>query len=354
MTCAGVLALCVAHGYANEIAKGKLVRDPARDPNLRTALLALGTTIDHPVSKKPGNQPIPEVTNGGFYYFLWSLERVAMVLGLDTIGGKDWYGWGAEILLRSQRPDGSWEGNYGLGGADTSFALLFLVRANLARDLSAALRGKIQDPGEVVLRAGGVDGSNLQTPRLKPALEPAHKPPIGGSQPTVRDPKDKPAPPVTGLDAEAARLSARLVEAKGERQNEMLTQLREGKGVIYTQALAAAIPQLGGEVRSRAREALAERLTRMNAATLADKLEDESSEVRRAAALAIAMKDDRTHLRKLIDLLQDPEPVVARAAHAALKTLTRQDFGPGPDAAPADRDRAIAAWKAWLARQPAR
>jgi HEAT repeat protein len=131
----------------------------------------------------------------------------------------------------------------------------------------------------------------------------------------------------------------------------MLAQMKEARGVAYTQALAAAIPRLHGSAREHARAALAERLARMSSATLADKLQDDDLEVRRAAALAVAMKDDKSHLRKLIDLLEDREPLVARAAHAALKSLTGQDFGPAPDAGPAERARAAAAWKEWWHKQ---
>lgn len=87
-----------------------------------------------------------------------------MIFGLETVGGKDWYAWGTEILVANQREDGGWQGEFAACGADTCFALMFLVRANLARDLTAALRGGLQDPGEVVLRGGGVDPGGLQTP----------------------------------------------------------------------------------------------------------------------------------------------------------------------------------------------
>lgn len=349
MTCAGLLGLAVGHGIVNEASRGRLVPDISKDISIRAGLAALGTAIDHPSSKKPGNPPVPVVSrSGGFYYFIWSLERVAMVFSLETIGGKDWHLWGSEILLASQKPDGSWVGEYAQGGADTCFALLFLVRANLARDLTASLRGRIQDPGEVVLRAGGVDGSSLQPGRLKPALDPKENTPAK----PVPEPKDKPLTPVVpAVDAETARLAARLVEAKGERQDEALALLRDSKGVEYTQALAAAIPQLNGTVKSKARDALAERLTRMSSATLRDKLEDDDPEVRRAAALACAMKDDKAHLRKLIDLLEDREESVVRAARAALKSLSNQDFGPAAGATPADRARAVAAWKNWWSKQ---
>lgn len=86
------------------------------------------------------------------YYFLWSLERVGVIYGAETIGGVDWYEWGAGHLLAAQRPDGSWQGSYS-PTIDTSFAILFLTRANMAGDLTAKLQGS----GDPVTpsRAGG-------------------------------------------------------------------------------------------------------------------------------------------------------------------------------------------------------
>jgi hypothetical protein len=78
---------------------------------------------------------------GKAYFFLWSLERIAVVLGLEMIDGKDWYSWGAEILLANQMADGAWRGEYGDCGADTCFALLFLKKVDLAPDLTASLTG---------------------------------------------------------------------------------------------------------------------------------------------------------------------------------------------------------------------
>ena len=341
MTCAALLGLAVGHGTA---ARGKPVRDLQRDPNVRMGLLALGTSIDHPVSKKGGNAQVPTVNNDRFYYFLWSLERVGMVYGLETIGGKDWYGWGSEILLANQKREGSWGGGICGETADTCFALLFLVRANPARELTAMLRGGILDPGEVVLRNGGVDVSGLQKVQLPSALSP--------QKPSEKDKSSpKPPKPAPVLEGEAGRLAARLLEARGPRQAEVLAELRDGRGVVYTQALAGAIHRLDGDAKSKAREALAGRLTRMSSDTLTDKVEDDDPEVRRAAALALAMKDDRKHVGKLIALLDDPEPLVVRAAHAALRSLTGKDFGPAADASRAEHAKAVAAWKAWWSKQ---
>ena len=84
-------------------------------------------------------------------YFLWSVERVGVLCNLKTIGGKDWYPWGVDLLLPAQRADGSWLGT-GNGGApviDTSMALLFLKRSDLLPDLRERLQKRliITDPG---------------------------------------------------------------------------------------------------------------------------------------------------------------------------------------------------------------
>jgi uncharacterized protein (TIGR03067 family) len=131
----------------------------------------------------------------------------------------------------------------------------------------------------------------------------------------------------------------------------LIEKLRDSKGAAHTEALAAAIAQLGGAAKTKARDALAQRLTRMTASTLRDKLQDESPEIRRAAALACAMKEDQQHVKDLIPLLGDSESLVSRAARVALKTLTTQDFGPQADASPTERAKAIAQWKDWLAKR---
>jgi hypothetical protein len=361
MTCAGLLGLALGHGAANEAvlrtdpkegkdhpAKDRQFRDPARDPAIRNGLLALSTAIGHPIGKRvKGRIPLQGRANGRAYYFLWSLERVAVAYGLKTIGQKDWYEWGAEILLVSQLADGSWQGEF-RDGPDTCFALLFLRRANFARDLSARLKGQVQDPGEVRLKAGGVGGDTL-VKGLKPGVDlaqvPATDPPPKG-----KPVKEKPVvPPAESkeLSAEIDRLSKALVQAAPAQRKGLLDTYKESKGVAYTQALAAAIPQLTGAVRAQARDALTDRLAHMSAATLRDKLRDEDLEIRRAAALACAMRDEKGHIPDLIDLLNDSEPPVAWAAHKALKALTGKDYGPSADASRSERTKAIADWTVW-------
>jgi hypothetical protein len=76
-------------------------------------------------------------------YCLWTVERVAVLYNLRSFGTLDWYPAGVQLLLPLQREDGSWnpKGTTCLEEPPvaTSFALLFLKRSNLARDLTDRL-----------------------------------------------------------------------------------------------------------------------------------------------------------------------------------------------------------------------
>ncbi len=66
-----------------------------------------------------------------------------MVYSKEEIGGKNWYDWGYPIVMAEQQADGSWQEkprpNFG-PLVDTPFALLFLKRSNIAKDLTDKLR----------------------------------------------------------------------------------------------------------------------------------------------------------------------------------------------------------------------
>jgi len=135
MTAVGLLGL--AMGYAVVPAApptGKLPEQPA----IANALTKLGKHIDADDMKN--------------FYFLWSVERVAMLYNLKTIGSRDWYDVGAKMLLSTQQKEGSWSMQRYSGSTpplDTCFALLFLKRSNLVQDLSDRLPFlmAIRDPG---------------------------------------------------------------------------------------------------------------------------------------------------------------------------------------------------------------
>jgi hypothetical protein len=373
MTCAGLLGLVVAHGTAQSVLHAGRRTHPfasstksatgfGSDFAVRAGLLYLARYVGQPGFPTAGKRGMiaagpPE------YYFFWSLERVAVIYGLKTIGKKDWYAWGSKILLDHQNANGSWQGRWG-AGVDTCFALLFLQRANVARDLTVALSGKVRDPADVQLKAGGVGGEGLlahgskspQNKESRPAEAPKGSTPsperkassVPPSATPARKPSPAPAPAAESAEEkEAAELAQQLIQAPFDQQEKIIESLKEQKGVAHTDALAMAIPQLKGPNKLKARDALAERLARMTVPTLREKLQEESAEIRRAAALACAMKEDRDFIPNLIVLLEDSQRPVSFAAHAALKDLTKQDFGPSTNASPQERAAAIARWKEW-------
>lgn len=147
MTCAGLVALAAERGASvqrigptagRRDGQEVQVEGPPRnrvpavkDPVVERALAYLGNlmrTDQIAQNSKPWTG----------LYFYWSLERVGVIYGLASIGGVDWYSWGSARILRLQKPDGSWGGP---DCVDTSFAILFLAKANVAADLSQALGG---------------------------------------------------------------------------------------------------------------------------------------------------------------------------------------------------------------------
>jgi hypothetical protein len=163
MTAAGLLGLAVGHGLA--VGDGKVAADHKpefNDKAVDRGFRILAGQVGKPLGlvqegKQVGRKGRPRLKGRQNapvnLYFLWSLERVGVLYHQRQIVGKEWYTWGVELLLPEQHDDGSWQKlNY--PGAtqmcDTCFALLFLRRANLAKDLSGKLEFVIQDkrPGQ--------------------------------------------------------------------------------------------------------------------------------------------------------------------------------------------------------------
>jgi hypothetical protein len=145
MTGVGLISLAMGHGAAPEIIKVNpnnpkdiRVKTALEDPTIQTGLTALAKHIGAPaLDPKAGSFQAENL------YFLWTLERVAMLYDLKTINGKDWYGWGAQNLVHTQEADGQWAFSPYPGAEktlNTCFALLFLKRSNLVQDLTNHLR----------------------------------------------------------------------------------------------------------------------------------------------------------------------------------------------------------------------
>ncbi len=65
------------------------------------------------------------------YYYLYGLERCAMLDGVARLGDHDWYGEGATYLVSNQLSDGTWRTGKYLNIYDNCFAILFLKRATV-------------------------------------------------------------------------------------------------------------------------------------------------------------------------------------------------------------------------------
>jgi hypothetical protein len=89
-------------------------------------------------------------------YYLYGLERVGSVLGIDRIGEHDWYREGARRLVEIQGAKGEWSSSYKDHEINTCFALLFLHRA------TAPASGK---PSRRVRLYGGDDGAQAVSVR---------------------------------------------------------------------------------------------------------------------------------------------------------------------------------------------
>lgn len=73
---------------------------------------------------------------GMLYYHLFSLERAGILSNVKTAQNHHWYHEGASVLLAAQDRAGNWGGVQGCNVVDTSFALLFLKRAVLYKDVA--------------------------------------------------------------------------------------------------------------------------------------------------------------------------------------------------------------------------
>jgi hypothetical protein len=354
MYCAGLLGMATAVARREEKRKGELPNKPApkpkldpekandpfynppapapkkeearptdtRDITVQRAFAGLGLTIADQIRSGKGLLMAQGGGHGnGDLYFLWSLERVGVIYGVDKIGGFDWYDIGSTALVRSQGNDGNW----GLGGygadVNTSFAVLFLCRSNLARDLS----GKVQkDPSNTEMRAGAGPSATDLLPNRPAAVAVAPVAVIELPNPT---------------GDESIALASKLLKSSGADWTKLLATTRDAKGQANTRALIVIANNTDGARKKEVREALAERLCRMTPATLRTMLQANEAELRRAAALACAMKDDKDHIPDLVAAMGDADASVVRAAKAGLKSFTGKDFATASE------------WRLWLANE---
>ncbi len=127
MTAAGVASLVVCKSELENNAAYEKKYAAAVEKAIRDgcAWLAYHFRAD----ANPGAEP------DWLFYYLYTLERAGTLTGCDALGSHDWYGEGAEVILKAQKDDGHFEeGTKGeLDGtlAGTCLALLFLKRSTV-------------------------------------------------------------------------------------------------------------------------------------------------------------------------------------------------------------------------------
>jgi hypothetical protein len=164
MTCVGLIALAV--GLGGEDSTSEKMKSDRNDLFVYRGLTALYRQIGYPkdaITKHITHQDV---------YFLWSLERVCMIYNLEKIDDKDWYRWGAEILLTNQLKEGYWPGSLWQKAApplptefdsssvapafgaslNTAFALLFLKHSHPMKDLTTKLPFSAKELNEGIAR----------------------------------------------------------------------------------------------------------------------------------------------------------------------------------------------------------
>lgn len=198
MTCVGLLGLAVGHALMEQPAALDKV-----DPAILKGFVALTKHVGVAVE---GGQ-VPKMAN---LYLLWSIERVAVLYDLPTIGDKDWYRWAAQVLVTHQQEGGCWtDGGY--HGAhpvlDTSLALLVLKRANLARDLADRL---VIDANKLdrAIAIGVAPPKKEEEPALKGSKVQPTSPPANNSPPTTVTPSSDPKPESPAVPTTATASSA--------------------------------------------------------------------------------------------------------------------------------------------------
>jgi VWFA-related protein len=195
MTCAGLMGLAIAAARPEQAerlsakARGMAL---AADPAFQEALKVVSSQ-----ARTIGPQ--------SDIYYLWSLERVCVALGLRDLDGLNWYATGAEELLSRQDRSGGWPGGQWGTLPNTCLALLFLRKANLAFELDRVLKLPGSEPPK-----------KTQDTPPPPKSEVAATPTGDDAIVTVRSVEEKGFPDIT-LDFEVKRPNgSALLDAKKE------------------------------------------------------------------------------------------------------------------------------------------
>ncbi len=232
------------------------------------------------------------------YYYLYALERYwsfRCAVERRSDRGGFWYDDGVQFLMKSQRKDGSWQGDSG-DVPSTAFGVLFLVRS------TKKTIQRVRNFGDGTLVGGRGLPKNTAAVTLVQGRVVA-KPELGT------------------LD--------KMLAAVGDPDNpdkqavaEMLAELP----VEETQVLASKYGQ---------------KLQQLVGAS--------SPEARLAAVRALARSGSLDSVPVLIYALTDPDPVIMREARDGLRRISRKfrGFGLSDNPTKAEVEQAVRAWRQW-------
>ncbi len=177
MTCAGLMSLAMRHGLTGGIRADQ--RTNVHDAAVVRGLQFLAQSLDNVACT---DNRIVGVDAREPFYFLWSLERMAVIYDLKTIGNREWYPWAAEMLVETQRRDGLWN-----NAIDTCFALLILKRSNFAPDLQLAVQEPPARPKGGSMGPTIIQGRDaIEGLTTKPSPSPALPSTTGATAPSTK------------------------------------------------------------------------------------------------------------------------------------------------------------------------
>jgi hypothetical protein len=172
MTCVGLLGLAIGRGL--KLSTPTDTQQAGKeDFRILAGLAALYSKIGVPTGQ--WDKPFPMVDYREDIYFLWSVERVGMLFNLPTFGDKEWYRWGAEVLVTNQFDSGEFNAVHwheemikpvrGFYGSilKTAFALLFLKHSHPMKDLTPKLPFTAEELNKGIARLQPSDNRQEQS-----------------------------------------------------------------------------------------------------------------------------------------------------------------------------------------------
>ncbi len=144
MTCAALTCILICREQLSKMGRG-VTSARLSDKALEGGLAWLDKYFKVDTNPKPYQKP---GACSWHFYYLYGVERTAALCGRKSFGGKNWYNEGAAWLLEHQHGNGNWSTPWGGSEMNTSFAILFLIRATQPSYTRHSIRSRILSGGD--------------------------------------------------------------------------------------------------------------------------------------------------------------------------------------------------------------